>query len=116
MVPVYVRIPNADQALKAGMFAQGTVAVARAESATVLPLSALRGLESTQPFVLAVEKDRLVERKVRLGLVNALEKTAAVEGIAAGQVVVMAKLDNLKAGQQVKLPNLAAPVAAGKPA
>jgi RND family efflux transporter MFP subunit len=115
MVPVYVRIGNADQVLKGGLFAQGTVAVARVESATVLPLSALRGLDGAHPFVLAVEKDRLVERKVRLSLVNDLDKTAAVEGITTGQMVVIAKLDNLKAGQQVKLPNFGT-VPSGKPA
>lgn len=112
LVPVYVRIANKDGALRGGMYAQGEVTVARSEAADTLPLSALRGLDSGKPHVLAVEGGKVVEHPIRIGLVNELTKTAAIEsGVKPGDVVVIAKLENIKAGQQVKLP---APAAAKK--
>ncbi|WP_374352658.1 efflux RND transporter periplasmic adaptor subunit [Chitinimonas sp.] len=105
MVPVYIRLKNDDGQLRGGMFAQGEVAVAAAET-DHLPLSALRGLDGKAPYVLAVENGKLVEHKVQLGLINQISKTAAIgAGLKVGTKVVAAKLDNIKAGQQVKLPD-----------
>jgi RND family efflux transporter MFP subunit len=104
MVAVYIRVKNADGQLKGGMFAQGEVAVASADT-DFLPLSALRGLDGKQPYVMTVEGGKLVERKVQLGLINQITKVAALSaGVKAGDVVVAAKLDNVKAGQRVALP------------
>ncbi|MBL8507984.1 MAG: efflux RND transporter periplasmic adaptor subunit [Chitinimonas sp.] len=105
MVSVYVRLKNTDGILKGGMFAQGEVAVATASDTDMLPLSAIRGLESKQPFVYTIEGGKVVERKVQLGLINQLSKTVAIaSGTKAGQQVIIAKLENIKPGQQVKLP------------
>lgn len=106
LVPIYVRLKNLDGALKGGMFAQGELTVARAGSANTLPLSAVRGLDERKPYVLAVENGKVVQRSVRLGLINDQDKTAAIdEGVKAGELVLIAKLENIKPGQAVKLPS-----------
>jgi RND family efflux transporter MFP subunit len=106
MVPVYVRLKNSDGALKGGMFAQGEVIVARTASADTLPLSALRGLGTAQPYILAIDGGKVVQRNIQLGLVNDQDKTAAIKGgVKPGELVLIAKLDNIKPGQQVKLPS-----------
>lgn len=105
MIPIFVRVDNHQGLLKGGMFVQGEVTVASIPNARMVPVSALRGAEGEQPFLLTVENGKVVERKVKVGLINDLSKMAAIsEGVNAGQTVVIAKLATLKAGQQVKLP------------
>lgn len=105
MVPIYVRLKNPEGALKGGMFAQGELTVARAASTNTLPLSALRGLDEHKPYVLLVDAGKVVQRNIRIGLVNDQDKTASIdEGVKSGDTVLIAKLDNIKPGQQVKLP------------
>jgi RND family efflux transporter MFP subunit len=105
MVPIYVRLKNTDSALKGGMFAQGEVIVARDDSTNMLPLSALRGLDTAKPYVLTVESGKVVQHNIKLGLIDDLNKTASIkDGVKTGDLVVIAKLESIKAGQSVKLP------------
>ncbi|HEY9103397.1 efflux RND transporter periplasmic adaptor subunit [Chitinimonas sp.] len=105
MVPVYVRLKNPDGALKGGMFAQGQLAIARADHAATLPFGAIRDLGTAAPYVLAVENGKAVRRPVKLGLLNELSKHAVIEsGAQPGTKVVIAKIENIKPGQSVKLP------------
>ncbi|PHV13300.1 efflux RND transporter periplasmic adaptor subunit [Chitinimonas sp. BJB300] len=105
MVPVYVKVPNPLHSLRGGMFAQGEATLAKLEHAATLPFSAIRGREGNAPFVLAVENGKIVSRQVKLGIMNDLTKQAAiVEGLKPGAVVVIAKIENLKPGQAIKLP------------
>lgn len=107
MVPVYVRLKNPDGALKGGMFAQGQLAIARADHAATLPFGAIRDLGTPAPYVLAVENGKAVRRPVKIGLMNELSKHAVIEsGAQPGTKVVIAKIENIKPGQSVKLPEL----------
>lgn len=105
MIPIFVRVENEAGLLKGGMFVEGEVTVASVANARMVPLSALRGTDSDSPYLLTVENGKIVERKVKVGLINELGKMAAIsDGVDAGQTVVIAKLATLKSGQQVKLP------------
>jgi len=104
MVPVYVRLKNGDGALKGGMFVQGQVVVRHQDDANTLPLSAVRDLSTGKPFVLAVDAGKVVRHEVQLGLVNDLTKVATITtGVTPNEPIVIAKVDGIKPGQQVKL-------------
>ncbi|WP_269532304.1 efflux RND transporter periplasmic adaptor subunit [Chitinimonas sp. BJYL2] len=110
MVSVYIRIKNPDHLLKGGMFARGQLAVARAEHAATLPFGAIRDMETSAPYVMAVENGKAVRKPVTLGILNDLSKEAAIRsGVTAGATVIIAKVENVKAGQQVKLPGATQP-------
>jgi len=102
--------------LRQGLFARATVEIA-SRRALVVPASAVR-LDQAQPYVLALEDGRAVERPVALGARGeaALEagRESAVEitsGLAAGATVLRATVGSLRAGTRLRLA-AAAPAAA----
>lgn len=116
LIPLFVRVANRDGALRGGMFVHGELTLAQTDDAAVLPLSAIRDIE-TAPHVLTVEAGKVQKRPIRLGLINETAKEAAIaEGVKAGDLVLITKLENLKPGQAVKLPPSAPAPAPAKPA
>jgi len=100
---VYALIPNADGALKGGMFAKGAVTVSRVERALVVPLSAVR-IEEGQAVVYRVTGSSLQRQPVRLGLRNEDDGVVqVVEGLDAQSQIVKTNLGALRAGAQVKI-------------
>jgi RND family efflux transporter MFP subunit len=100
---VYAVLPNQDGALKGGMFAKGSVTLSRIESATVLPLSAVRE-ENGKTYVMRIANGRLEPRAVKLGLRNEDEGVVQiVGGLDAQSQVVRANLGTFKPGAIVKI-------------
>lgn len=100
---VYAVLPNKDGALKGGMFAKGAVTLSRVESASVLPISAIRE-EGGRTWVLAIVNERLEQRAVKLGLRNEDEGVVQiVEGLDAQTRVIRSNLGTLRPGAQVKI-------------
>jgi len=100
---VYAVLPNQDGALKGGMFANGSVTLARIDSAQVLPLSAVRE-ENGKAYVMRLASDRLEPRAVTLGLRNEDEGTVQiVAGLDAQSRVVRANPGAYKPGTLVKI-------------
>ena len=100
---VYALLPNQDNALKGGMFANGSVTLARIESALVLPLSAVRE-EAGKTYVLRIANDRLEPRAVKLGLRNEDEGVVQiVDGLNAQSRVVRANPGRYQPGAVVKI-------------
>jgi membrane fusion protein, multidrug efflux system len=112
-IAIFVTLPNADAALKGGMFVNGTLAAADRGAVNVVPILALTE-EGGQAFVFSL-KDDTVERKpvvigrksVELGLVEIRE------GLAVGSKVISVKQDGLKHGAKaiVKAPGALPPAA-----
>jgi membrane fusion protein, multidrug efflux system len=106
-ISIFVNLPNADHALKGGMFANGTLAAASRTPVNTIPLAALI-TEGGQSYVLAVVSGK-VERKpvtpgarsVELGLVEVRE------GLAPGAQVLTVKADGLKHGSRVAIKDAA---------
>ena len=95
---IYLSLDNSAGLLRGGMFAQGELVIA----------------ESGEGPVVAVVDGKLQQKSVKLGL--STEDNALVEvreGLAAGDVVVVGRLDSLKPGTPVVLKTAAAPAAAG---
>ena len=107
---VYISVKNDDSALRAGMFAKGSIVTERSAVATILPMAALRS-NNGQQVVYKIDQGKVVAQPVKLGLRNEDEGLVEVtDGLDAGANVIISKLDSVKPGSQVKLPaNVATP-------
>ena len=114
-VPVYIGLDNRDPRIRAGLFAQGTLAVGRRENVLVVPAAAL-GEAGGRTFVYVIEGDRLRERDVRTGLRDESARSAnggtgiveITQGLAAGERVVAVNLGTLRPGSVVGVGRAAA--------
>ena len=99
-ISIFVTLPNADGALKGGMFANGTLAAVGRSAVATLPIASLIE-EGGQTFVFAL-KGGLIERKpVTIGAKNIELGLAEIRsGIEVGTEVVAVKADGLKHGSK----------------
>jgi len=112
---VYISVANADGALRGGMFAKGSIVTEQSQVMPIVPMSALRG-EAGREVVYKIAGGKVVAQPVTLGLRNEDEGYVAVtQGLETGTQVIVSKLDAVKPGALVKLPE-AAPTAVAKPA
>jgi RND family efflux transporter MFP subunit len=102
---VYIAVKNDDSALRAGMFAKGSIVTDRSGVAPIVPLAAVRSDKDGKQIVYKVAAGKLVAQPVKLGLRNDDEGYAEVtEGLEQGANVIVSRLDSLKPGALVKLP------------
>jgi len=95
---VYVGIPNAEGALRGGMFATGRIALEASKPVPTLPATAVR-TEAGQAFVWIVEDGKLVKRNVVTGARDdAAGRIEIRTALPAGTPVLSARFDNLKDG------------------
>ncbi|HVL59032.1 MAG TPA: efflux RND transporter periplasmic adaptor subunit [Burkholderiaceae bacterium] len=100
-VPVYIALENRDPSVRAGMFAQGSIAVDARDAVLAIPQAAVRD-EAGRSFVYLIDGERLTQREVRLGV---RDETVAAPGGGAGVVEVVA---GLAAGDRIVAVNLGA--------
>lgn len=98
-IPVIVSLPNADGALRAGLFAEGRIS-AEARTALVLPTDALSGDAALRVVDGKVEKVAL-ELGIRDEDADRVEVRA---GLAAGDAVLVGPAREVKPGTTVTLP------------
>ncbi len=106
---VYVGIPNADGALRGGMFATGRIALAASAPLPTLPATAVR-TEGGQAYVWMLEDGKLVKRNVVTGARDdAAGRVEIRTALPAGRRCCGARFDNLKDGAPaiVKAPSAA---------
>ena len=102
-IMVYIDIPNADGALKGGMFAKGLLTLSRSAAVTAVPIAALRE-ERGETVVYAIRDGRLARVPVAVGARNEEAGWAEVGGsIAPGTEVVKTNLGALQPGIAVRL-------------
>ena len=97
-INIYVSLPNEDSLLRAGMFARVALVTSAEAEVPALPISALR-VDSGTTFVWTIVDGRLARRLVDAGRRD--ERSQMVEilgGLAASDVVIATKFDNLKEG------------------
>lgn len=99
---ITAKIPNPDSLLLPGMFARASVITFEVDDAISVPNDAL--VKSQGGFqVFVINKDNLAEsRDVQVGYV-ATENTQVEAGLAAGEIVIIQKPPELKAGSKVKI-------------
>lgn len=106
-VTVYVQVPNANGALKGNTFATGQIIEQALNDQLLLPQSAIRqpaAGAAAQPFVWRVAGGALERATVKLGVVDEARGIVQVlEGLAAGDQVVVGNVGMLGAGMQVQI-------------
>lgn len=113
---VYIAVRNDDSALRAGMFAKGSIVTDRSGVAPIVPMTALRDDQGRQ-VVYKIENGKVVAQPVTLGLRNDDEGYAEVtDGLDKGANVIVSRLNAVKPGAQVKLPAGATPATPAKSA
>jgi membrane fusion protein, multidrug efflux system len=109
-IPVYIALENRDPSIRAGLFAQGRLAVEQRDNVVAIPTSAVRDAGG-RTFAYAVVDGRLVDRDLRLGLRDESVRNAAGgigvvevrEGLAAGDRIVASNLGALRVGSLVRI-------------
>jgi RND family efflux transporter MFP subunit len=97
---VEAEVPNPAGKLKPGAFARADIVIAAADPAVLIPASAIVSFAGIEKVV-SVEDGKAVERRIRTGRRTG-ERVEVVEGLAAGEKVVLAP-GNLVGGQAVKV-------------
>lgn len=107
---VYVAVNNADAALKAGMFAKGSLILEKSVAMPVVPLVAVRQ-QNGKDVVYQLVNNVVQVQAVSLGVRNEDEGLVQVlNGLEPGAIVISAKLDAIKPGSKVSLPKMENPV------
>lgn len=113
-IMIYLAVDNADSVLRGGMFAQGTLTLARGAPAPAVPSLALH-TETGAPFVYALDGAQIAKRAVTPGLASETEGWTAIrEGLQPGERVILARIATLKAGDSVVVRSPPAALAAGR--
>jgi membrane fusion protein, multidrug efflux system len=101
-VRIYVSVPNAEQALVAGLFAEGRVAT-DARRAVAVPLSAV-DRRGTAPIVHRVKSGRVDVVPVQLGVTDeAAELVEISAGLAQGDTVLLGSAQGVTPGTPVRV-------------
>lgn len=116
-VRIYVAIPNAEQRLVAGLFAEGRVATAQTQALAV-PGAAVdeRGIA---PIVRRIANGRVAEATVTLGVRDEVAENVEIRsGIAEGDTVLVGTSQAVTPGVRIRVlqPQERAPAAAPAPA
>jgi membrane fusion protein, multidrug efflux system len=109
-VPIYIAIDNKDSRVRAGLFAQGNLALDKRVNVLTIPINALREAAG-RSFVYLIEGDKLAERDVKLGARDETGRASngsegiieVTAGLKAGDQIIGVNLGTLRPGIQVKL-------------
>lgn len=102
-VTIYIEIPNPDAAIKAGLFAAGTLSLGQTAAAALVPLTALHSAAGTD-FVYAVIDGRIRRMPVKIGMRSeAAGRAEVLDGLSAGTRIVAANLGPLKENARVQV-------------
>ena len=113
-VRIYVAIPNSEQALLAGLFAQGRV-TSETREALAVPLSAV-DQRGTSPSLLRVKDGKVEQVTVELGLRDEVAQQVEIRtGLQAGDVVVLGSAKDLAEGTRVQVAQAPAQQGQGLP-
>jgi RND family efflux transporter MFP subunit len=103
-VRVYVQVPNADGALKAGTFASGRIVSRVLGDAMVVPAAAIReARDGGKPFVYRVAGGKIEVAEVTPGLADEAQGVVQVEGLSERDSVVVGNVGVLGKGMTVRM-------------
>ena len=100
-ISIFVTLPNADAALKGGMFANGTLAAASRSAVNAIPLAAMI-TEGGQSFVFAIKGGKVERKPITPGAASVERGLVEVrDGLDPGTQVIAVKTEGLKHGSEV---------------
>jgi membrane fusion protein, multidrug efflux system len=102
-IPVYIAVPNADSALKGGMFAQGELQLNTMQPVLAVAQRAVRE-EAGANYVYTLRGDKIERTPVTVGPGNRSEPFVEVRsGLSAGDRVIVADIGNDKGGTTARI-------------
>jgi RND family efflux transporter MFP subunit len=105
-VPIYIALDNRDPSVRAGLFAQGVLAIDQRDGVLAIPIGAVRDAGG-RTFVYVIANDKLIERDIKLGLRDETgvdgSRVEVVSGLNAGDRIVATNLGSLRAGSTVRV-------------
>ena len=104
-IMTYLQLDNPQNRLRAGMFGEARLTLAKKAGVLAAPPSALQ-VNGDNAYVYAIEKDKLVRRQVQTGITGSDGDATLVEitgGLEPGARIVRSNLGNLPAGATVKV-------------
>lgn len=109
-IPVYISLENRSAVLRAGLFAQGALALETRANVLVVPAAAVREAAG-RVFVYAIDQGRLVEKPITTGLRDEAARAAnggtgiveVTQGLVAGDRVVGVNLGTLRTGSAIRV-------------
>lgn len=102
-VRVYVSVPNRDGRLVGDLFASGRVVLRQADHALAVPAPAVRAGAQGGHEVWLVSGGKLEARAVHPGLRDEALNLVQVDALQAGDTVLVASAEGLRAGQAVQI-------------
>lgn len=103
-ISVYVRVANAGQELKGGMYASGEIATGAGGEALGMPLEALHAEAGQQPWVLVLNNGKLEKRTVEVAARDERRNRLYLRsGLNEGETVVVARLTENAINQPARL-------------
>jgi membrane fusion protein, multidrug efflux system len=97
-ITIYVAVPNADRALKGGMFAQGELLLDTDEPVLSIPSAAVR-MEAGAPIVYTLVDGKIERQEVTIGQqIEGSEYVHVSSGLKAGERVIVADIRDRKPG------------------
>ena len=98
---VEIDVPNSDGRLSPGMYADVSLNIQRESDALVVPVQAV-DQSGSQPFVMLVNSaDKVEKRTIHIG-VSTANRIEVIEGLQAGDKVIVANLASFQAGETVR--------------
>lgn len=114
-VLVLIAVANADEALKAGMFANGSIAIDQSTPVPTLPTEAVH-IAGGDTHVWVIADGKLAKRTVKLGRRDdTAQRVEIVAGLSDADTVLAARFDNLHEGAPAVVAGAGTPALA-KPA
>jgi RND family efflux transporter MFP subunit len=101
-VRIYVAIPNLDQSLVAGLFAEGRVAT-DTKRAVAIPVAAIDS-RGNAPAVHLLRQGRVAQSEVRLGVRDeAAELVEVLAGVADGDTLLLGSAQGVTPGSRIRV-------------
>ena len=109
-IAVYVGLDRSDDRLRAGLFAQGSLVLETREGVIAVPPAAVRDAAGRR-FVYLIERDAIVEREVKLGLLDDGARAPGggqglievSSGLSRGETVIAINVGLLKPGAAARI-------------
>jgi len=100
-ITIYIAVPNPNQALKGGMFAQGALTLDNVAPVLAVPQRAVHE-EAGAAFVYTLRDDKIVRTNVKIGPAATGSTFVEVrDGLAAGDRVIVTQITAEQVGQRV---------------
>lgn len=101
---VKIKIPNDNQKLRAGMFADVKISKGNSGSAVVVPIESIVNLNGDNPHVFVVEAGKAVRKNIQIGI-STDSRVEILAGLDADEEIIIRGQSSLENGQVVEVRN-----------